>query len=127
MGKKRVQLGIYEVTMKQIFRNDEGQIEEKDVVHKINPKAEMYILLRAPGLFQDGRQIVEAVCIAREINSCKDDYIDLNENDLELVQTAFNKLISKEHDPANGKQALGGELYEEMIMRVFRAEDAPSD
>jgi hypothetical protein len=89
---------------------------DKDVT--VDIKQELSDILRAPGVFQNGTQMVDAICIAREISKAVGS-IELSDKDLGILQEACNHFIAMEHDPAKGKIALGGVKYSELIMRVF--------
>jgi len=82
-------------------------------------REELYELLRLPGLFKDGVEVVDAVLLARRIRDTEQDSVELDANEEELLKQAFNKLIARDHNPAKGLVAMGGARYEELIMRVF--------
>lgn len=113
-------LSKYEVTKKQMVRNSETQqIETKDVTEVIDPKQLLYELMRAPGIFKNGTEIVEAVIIARTIRDANDE-LEIDEKDLSIVKKVLDHFIAKDHNPAVGQVALGGPEYEELIMRVYK-------
>ena len=119
MNTKNIDLTQYEITRQKYERNKEtNEVEAVDFTDTIDPKQLLYDLLRAPGTFKNGTEIVEAVIVARAIRDAGDS-IDLNDNDLTIVQKVLNRFIAQEHKPQEGKISLSGPDYEELIMRIY--------
>lgn len=115
----KLDLSTYQITQKQHVRNSETkQLELKDVDVSMDPKAILYDLMRAPGVFKSGPEVVEAVIIARSIRDAGDE-IELDEKDFNIVKKVVDFFIAKEHKPEKGIMALGGPEYEELIMRIY--------
>ena len=105
------------------FEHFEVVENERKVVQGEEPldvKGELYGVLRLPGLFKDGIEVVDAVLMARKIRDAESDNVELDANEEKLLKGAFNKLIDREHNPSTGQVALGGPRYEELILRVFK-------
>ena len=85
-------------------------------------KDNLYQWLRLPGIFKGGVEICDACDLAKQIRNAGDDIV-LDEHEIGLLKTAIDKLIAQEPDPKMGIQALGGEIHEECIRRVFKAEE----
>ena len=122
MKKYKIDLSEYDVEVKANKRNDEGQIElvTENVPYPL--KQNLYQWLRMPGMFKGGVEICDACDLAKEIRDAGDD-VTLDETELKLLTTALDTLIAQKNDPARGVQALGGEIHEECIRRVFKAEE----
>ena len=119
MATKTIDLTTYKVVTKQHKRNKEtDQIELVDVDVEMDPKVLLYELIKSPGIFKNGAELVEAIVIARSIRDAGDS-IQLPEKDLAVVKKALDYFIAKKHDPANGSVALGGDNYDELIMRIY--------
>lgn len=105
------------------FERSEVVENERKIVKGEEPmdvKAELYGVLRLPGLFKDGIEVVDAVLMARKIRNAESGNVELDANEEKLLKAAFNKLIDREHNPTAGQIALGGPRYEELILRVFK-------
>jgi hypothetical protein len=81
-------------------------------------KLELSGLLRLPGIYKDGIEMVDGVMISRNIMA-SDESITLDETDLALIKRVMNILIAREHKPLQGQLSLGGIRYEALIIRVF--------
>jgi len=102
------------------FEMVDGERKHLKGMEPLNVKHELYEMLRLPGLFKDGIEVVDAVLMARKIRDAESDNVELDANEEKLLKSAFNKLIDREHNPQSGMVALGGPRYEEMILRVFK-------
>ena len=122
MKKYKIDLSEYNVTVSVNKRNEAGQIEL--VTEEINYplKTNIYQWLRMPGMFKGGVEICDACDLAKAIRDAGDD-ITLDETELKLLTTAMDTLIAQKSDPERGVQSLGGEIHEECIRRVFKAEE----
>jgi len=79
-------------------------------------------ILRAPGIFRSGEEIAEAVVLAKTVRDTRDESVNLDAREAEILKKAFNRIIEA---TADGKSSimLGGELHEEAILRVFNIEE----
>jgi len=123
MKRFKIDLSEYSVTVQVNERNKEtNQLEliSKEIVYPL--KDNMYQWLRLPGMFKDGVEICDACDLAKQVRDAGDDIV-LDEHEIGLLKTAMNKLIAQPANPAMGVQALGGEVHEECIKRVFKADE----
>ena len=109
----------YEVPFER-FEMVEGERKHIKGMEPLDVKMELYGMLRLPGLFKDGIEVVDSVLMARNIRDAESDNVELDANEEKLLKAAFNKLIDREHNPQSGQIALGGPRYEELILRVFK-------
>lgn len=123
MKRFRIDLSEYDVTVQTNKRNEETKTIEL-VTEKIPYplKDNIYSWLRLPGMFKDGVEICDACDLAKTIKNASNDIV-LDEHEIGLLKTAMDKLIAQESNPAMGIQALGGDVHEECIRRVFKAEE----
>lgn len=123
MKRFKIDLSEYSVTVPTNKRNEETK--EIELVTDEIPypmKDNLYQWLRLPGIFQGGVEICDACDLAKQIRDAGDDIV-LDEHEIGLLKTAMDKLIATESNPAQGVMALGGEVHEECIRRVFKAEE----
>lgn len=123
MKRFKVDLSEYSVSVISNKRNEE--IKQIELVTEKIPypiKSNLYDWLRLPGMFKGGVEICDACDLAKQIRGAGDDIV-LDEHEIGLLRTAMDKLIAIESNPAQGVQALGGEIHEECIRRVFKAEE----
>ena len=123
MKRFKIDLSEYNVTIQTNERNKEtNQLEliNKEIVYPL--KDNLYQWLRLPGMFKDGVEICDACDLAKQVRDAGDDIV-LDEHEIGLLKTAMNKLIAQPANPAMGVQALGGEIHEECIKRVFKADE----
>lgn len=122
MKKYRLDLSEYEVTVTQNVRDEKsGQIEQKEITETYPLRNNLCSWLRIPGVWQDGIELCDAHDLAKQIKNCSEDTLELDEKEMGLLKKVFNKLISQPEDPVKGVTALGGEVHEECIRRVFKA------
>ncbi len=123
MKRFKIDLSEYSVTVQSNKRNEETKQLEL-ITEKIPypMKDNIYQWLRLPGIFKGGVEICDACDIAKQIRDAGDD-ITLDEVEIGLLRTAMDKLIAQEANPQMGLQALGGEVHEKCIRRVFKAEE----
>jgi len=97
--------------------------------HAMTEKEEVYPfqrnisdILRAPGIFRSGEEIAEAVVLAKTVRDTKEESVNLDAREAEILKKAFNRVIEA---TADGKSPilLGGELHEEAILRIFNMEE----
>lgn len=123
MKRFKIDLSEYNITIQTNKRNEETkQIELVTEEIPYPMKDNLYQWLRLPGMFKGGVEICDACDLAKQIKAAGDD-ITLDEVELKLITTAMDTLISQKSDPSKGIQALGGEIHEECIRRVFKAEE----
>ena len=123
MKRFKIDLSEYSVTVQTNKRNKETkQIElvTEEIPYPL--KDNLYSWLRLPGMFKGGIEICDACDLAKQVRDAGDDIV-LDEHEIGLLKTAMDKLIAQEANPAQGVQALGGEIHEECIRRVFKAEE----
>ena len=123
MKRFKIDLSEYSVTIQVSKRNEETkQIElvTEEIPYPL--KDNIYQWLRLPGVFKGGVEICDACDLAKQIRDAGNDIV-LDEHEIGLLKTAMDKLIAQESNPAMGVQALGGEVHEECIRRVFKAEE----
>lgn len=123
MKRFKINLSEYSVSVTSNKRNKETkQIElvTEEIPYPL--KDNIYQWLRLPGMFKDGVAICDACDLAKQIRDAGDDIV-LDEHEIGLLKTVINKLITQEADPKNGVQPLGGDVHEECIRRVFKAEE----
>lgn len=121
MKRFKIDLSEYKVAIQTNKRNEETK--EIELVTEEIPypmKDNLYSWLRLSGMFKGGVEICDACDLAKQIRDAGDDIV-LDEHEIGLLKTAMDKLIVQESNPAMGIQALGGEIHEECIRRVFKA------
>ena len=123
MKRFKIDLSDYSVTIQTNKRNEETKQVELVTEEMPYPlKDNLYSWLRLPGIFKGGVEICDACDLAKQIRDAGDDIV-LDEHEIGLLKTAMDKLIAQESNPAQGVIALGGEIHEECIRRVFKAEE----
>ena len=123
MKRFKIDLSEYSVTIQTNKRNEETkniELVTEEISYPL--KDNIYQWLRLPGIFKDGVEICDACDLAKQIRDAGDDIV-LDEHEIGLLKTAMDKLIATESNPAQGIIALGGEVHEECIRRVFKAEE----
>jgi len=120
MKKYTLDLSSYEVTIQTHERNKETDAIEIVTKQEVYPIRENYATwLRMSGIWKDGIELCDAHDLAKQVKNYKEDSFEIDETELELLKKALNKLITI--DSTKGMQALGGEIHEEAIARVFKA------
>ena len=122
MKRFKIDLSKYNVTTTFNKRNEETKQVElvtEEIPYPL--KDNLHQWLRLPGMFKGGVEICDACDLAKQIKAAGDDIV-LDEHEIGLLKTAMDNLISQESNPAQGIVALGGEIHEECIRRVFKAE-----
>ena len=118
MKKFSLDVSSYPVDVEQWVIED-GERKLNKSVEDLNVKKEISAILRLPGIYADGIQSFDGLMLARSIRELEGDSFSIDEAELRLIKGVFDKLIAREHNPANGQVSLGGLRYEEMILRVF--------
>lgn len=73
-------------------------------------------MLRAGGLFDNTEDTVEAIVLGKNIRSCMEATIEIDERELDLLK----KCVDRHLEAANkGQGTFGGEQHEELIMQIF--------
>jgi hypothetical protein len=119
MKKFKLDLSEYEVTSLQPDMESEKH-EMKEVTQPYPLRANLNAWLRGIGVFRSGEDIAEAVSIAKQIRDCKEDSIELDEREANILKQAVNRLVEA---TADGKANLGGEIHEEAIIRVVKMQE----
>lgn len=122
MAKYRINVANYEVDV-QAFERQEGQIREVSRSRAIDVREELYGMLRLPGVYKTLADSCEAIILGRKIRESEEDVIELTAEDLSRIKLAMDKLVSQDHEPSQGKYALGGPAYEELMLRIYQAEE----
>ena len=123
MRKFKIDLTEYNVTVSNNKRNEDTkkiELVTEEIPYPL--KDNLHSWLRLPGMFKGGVEICDACDLAKQIRDAGDDII-LDEAELKLITTAMDNLIAQKADPARGLVVLGGEIHEEAIRRVFKAEE----
>ncbi len=85
------------------------------------PLRENYsVWLRTAGMFRNVEDVVEAVCLAKQIRDAEADFLILDEKEAATLRAVVDKHLDL---AADGKSTLGGELHEEAICRVANMEE----
>lgn len=117
--KFRLDLSKYEVTEP----NRNRAKDEPDTMQVTYPlRSNFSTWLRLAGMFRTAEDVAEAVCLAKTIRNCSDNFIDLDEKEAAILKQVLDKLISLTADGRLGA-AIGGELHEEAICRVVNMEE----
>lgn len=82
-------------------------------------------MLRAPGVFSTGNDIVEAVVLAKQIrdstpgqgDAVGSHILDLDKRETDILRRCLNIHIEA---TAEGKASFGGPTHEECVLRVFK-------
>ena len=123
MKKFKLDLSKYEVTVqvpvtKTVDGKEVRQLEDKTEVYPL--KDNISVWLRSVGIFKNAEDIAEAVSVAKQIRDCETDEIELDERELGVLKQAVNRLVEL---TSEGKANLGGEIHEEAICRIIKAEE----
>ena len=123
MKKFKLDLTEYNVTAqvpvtKTVDGKEVRQLEDKSEVYPLRENISTW--LRGVGIFKTGEDIAEAVSVAKQIRDATGDSIELDEREIDVLKQAVNRLVElTSEDKAN----LGGEIHEEAIVRVIKAEE----
>ena len=123
MKKFKIDLSKYEVTAqvpvtKTVDGKEVRQLEDKTETYPLRDNISVW--LRSVGIFKTGEDIAEAVSVAKQIRDCEADEIILDEREMSVMKQAVNRLVEL---TAEGKANLGGEIHEEAIVRIIKAEE----
>ena len=123
MKKYRLDLSEYDVTAqvpvtKTVDGKEVRQLEDKTEVYPL--KDNISIWLRSVGIFKTAEDIAEAVSVAKQVRDATGDSIELDEREIGVLRQALNRLIEL---TSEGKANLGGEIHEEAIIRIVKAEE----
>jgi hypothetical protein len=118
MKKYRIDLSEFKTKIQQ-WKAKEGEGRELVETEEIYPlKVNLSNILRTPiegGIWSNGTEATDAYMLARQFRDCTADFIEINEDEMNLLKKALDKLISKGQ--------IGGEVHEEMIVRIFKAKE----
>ncbi len=123
MKKYKLDLSAYDVTAqvpvtKTVDGKEVRQLEDKTEVYPLRDNISVW--LRSVGIFKTGEDIAEAVSVAKQVRDCEADEIILDEREMGVLKQALNRLVEL---TAEGKANLGGEIHEEAICRIVKAEE----
>ena len=123
MKKFRLDLTKYDVTAqvpvtKTVDGKEVRQFEDKTEVYPLRDNISVW--LRSVGIFKSAEDIAEAVSVAKQVRDCVEDEIILDEREIGVLKQALNRLVEL---TAEGKANLGGEIHEEAICRIVKAEE----
>ena len=125
MKKYRLDLTEYDVTAqvpvtKTVDGKEVRQLEDKTETYPLRENISVW--LRSIGIFKTGEDIAEAVSVAKQVRDATGDSIELDECEIGVLKQALNRLIEL---TAEGKAnpGLGGEIHEEAIVRIIKAEE----
>lgn len=123
MKKFKLDLSEYNVTCQvPVTKTVDGktvrELEDKTEVYPLRENISVW--LRSVGIFKSAEDIAEAVSVARQIRECTEDEIILDEREMGVLKQALNRLVEL---TAEGKANLGGEIHEQAIVRIIKAEE----
>lgn len=118
MNKYELDLTSYPVDFERWVIKDEKR-ELETGVEDLDVKKEISDLLRLNGVYDDGTESFDGLMLAKQIRETETDSIEISKTELILLKKVMDKLIGREHNPAKGLMSLGGQRYEEMIIRVY--------
>ena len=123
MKKYRLDLSAYDVTAqvpvtKTVDGKEVRELEDQTEVYPL--RANISVWLRSVGIFKTGEDIAEAASVAKQIRDCTGDSIELDERETSVIKQAVDRLVAL---TAEGKANLGGEIHEEAIVRIVKAEE----
>ncbi len=111
-------LSSYDVSFERWVIEEEKRVL-KTGMEPFPIKEEIADMLRIPGVYANGVESFDGLMLSKEIRTCEDDSFKISEDELKLLKAVMDKLIGRDHNPAEGQVALGGPRYEELILRVF--------
>ena len=120
MKKYRLDLTKYDVTIQMPVTKEDGSRILEDKTETYPLRENISVWLRSVGIFKTGEDIAEAVSVAKQIRDCTADSIELDERELGVLKQAVNRLVEL---TSEGKANLGGEIHEEAIVRIMKAEE----
>ena len=130
MKKFRLDLSVYQVEeIKPKLYADGKVVRDADnqphmIIKNVDYplRDNLSVWLRLAGMFRTAEDVAEAVCLAKTIRGCIDDFINLDEKEASILRQVLDRLISLTADGKLGT-AIGGELHEEAICRVVNMEE----
>ena len=123
MKKFKLDLSAYDVTAqvpvtKTVDGKEVRQLEDQTEAYPLRENISVW--LRSVGIFKSAEDIAEAVSVAKQVRDCTEDSLELDEREIGVLKQALNRLIEL---TAEGKSNLGGEIHEEAIVRIVKAEE----
>lgn len=119
MKKFKLDLSKYEITIQvSVIKDGSSELQEQTSEYPLRENISTW--LRGVGIFKSAEDIAEAVVVAKQIRECKEDSIELDEREVDVLKQAVNRLVEL---TAEGKAGLGGETHEEAIIRVVKMEE----
>ena len=94
----------------------------KNLITRNQPRGPIPCPVKPDGtnIFKSAEDIAEAVSVAKQVRDCQADEIELDEREMSVLKQALNRLVEL---TAEGKANLGGEIHEEAIVRIIKAEE----
>ena len=111
-------LSSYDVSFERWVIEEEKRVL-KTGMEPFPIKEEIADMLRIPGVYANGVESFDGLMLSKEIRTCEDDSFKISEDELKLLKAVMDKLIGRDHNPAEGQIALGGPRYSELIIRIF--------
>ena len=123
MKNYKLDLSAYNVTAqvpvtKTVDGKEVRQLEDKSEVYPLRENISTW--LRSVGIFKSAENIAEAVSVAKQVRDCTEDSLELDEREMSVLKQALNRLVEL---TSEGKANLGGEIHEEAIVRIVKAEE----
>ena len=101
-----------------VMENGRPKTEKKKIDYPIRENLSDF--LRTAGIYKSAEEIAEAVGLARQIRTAKEDYLILDGKETKVLRTVLDILIER---TADGRANLGGIIHEEMICRVVNMKE----
>ena len=120
MKKYKLDLSEYEVTAQMPVTKEDGSHIFEDKTETYPLRDNISVWLRSVGIFKSAEDIAEAVSVAKQLRDCTEDSLELDEREMGVLKQALNRLVEL---TAEGKANLGGEIHEEAIVRIVKAEE----
>ena len=118
---KKFRLDLSEYVVTELNRNPvKGEPDTVQIVYPLCNNLSTW--LRLAGMFRTAEDVAEAVCLAKSIRNCVDNFINLDEKEAAILKQVLDRLLSLTADGRLG-MAIGGEIHEEAICRVANMEE----
>ncbi len=111
-------LSSYDVSFERWVIEEEKRVL-KTGMEPFPIKEEIADMLRIPGVYANGVESFDGLMLSKEIRTCEDDSFKISEDELKLLKAVMDKLIGRDHNPAEGQIALGGPGYNKINIRIF--------
>ncbi len=122
---KKFRLDLSEYVVTELNRNPvKGEPNTVQIVYPLCNNLSTW--LRLAGMFRTAEDVAEAVCLAKSIRNCVDNFINLDEKEAAILKQVLDRLLSLTADGRLG-MAIGGEIHEEAICRVANMEEITAE